>query len=102
MTFRLFTFLLTVLVCLGPQRAFAESKPLELKWNELAGLIAGHRAMVETAEGVTVTGDVIHRAHFSSIDPCGTIARKLGKVDGDGGGGANWTYGGWLYDRAGD
>jgi hypothetical protein len=45
--------------CLVQSTAHAESKPLELKWNELAPLISGHVVQITLPAGVTVRGEVV-------------------------------------------
>jgi hypothetical protein len=39
--------------------SLAESKPMELRWNELAPLIVGHRVEVILTEGPKVRGEII-------------------------------------------
>lgn len=51
-------FLITLL-CVGQKGALAESKPLEVKWSELATLIGGHRVALELTDGLTVKGEVV-------------------------------------------
>ena len=48
-----------VVFCLLQTSAQAESKPLELKWNELAPLISGHVVQVTLPAGETVRGEVV-------------------------------------------
>jgi len=50
-------FLITLL-CVGQKGALAESKPLELKWNELAPMIGGHHVALVLTDGTTVKGEV--------------------------------------------
>jgi hypothetical protein len=45
--------------CMGPSSAVAASNPLEVKWNELAALIAGHRVELVLLEGRQVRGEAI-------------------------------------------
>jgi hypothetical protein len=49
-------FLLTCL-CACQTSVMAESKPLELKWTELAPMISGHRVELVLNEGTTVSGE---------------------------------------------
>ena len=51
-------FLLTCL-CAVPTSAMADSKPLELKWTELAPMIGGHRVELVLSEGSTVIGEAV-------------------------------------------
>jgi hypothetical protein len=37
----------------------AESKPLELKWNELSSMIAGHQVELTLPEGATIRGEAV-------------------------------------------
>lgn len=50
---------LLIVLLLGQSGAIAASKPLELKWNELAPLISGHIVQLDLSEGVTVTGEAV-------------------------------------------
>jgi len=47
------------LMLLSQTGSLAESKPMELKWNELAPLIVGHRVEVILTEGPKVKGEII-------------------------------------------
>jgi hypothetical protein len=49
---------LVALLCVGQKAARAESKPLEVKWSELAALIGGHHVVLELTDGVIVKGEV--------------------------------------------
>lgn len=51
--------ILIFVLSIVPQGAFAESKPLEVKWNELPALIGGHRVALELTNGVTVKGEAV-------------------------------------------
>jgi hypothetical protein len=59
MTKQLQVLLLIALLCSTPQGARAESKPLEMKWGELAALIGGHHAALLLTDGTTVKGEVV-------------------------------------------
>jgi hypothetical protein len=50
-----------VLACLGAGQiiAMADSKPLELRWTELAPMISGHRVELVLSEGSTVIGEAV-------------------------------------------
>ena len=50
---------LIALLCAGPQGLLAESKPLEMKWNELAPLIVGHRVALMLTDGAIVKGEAV-------------------------------------------
>ncbi|MEO5926986.1 MAG: hypothetical protein ABIR70_24435 [Bryobacteraceae bacterium] len=50
---------LLTLVCLGQQSMLAESKPLEMRWNELAPLISGQRVEMVMNDGAKVKGEVV-------------------------------------------
>jgi hypothetical protein len=50
---------LLTLLCVGQQAALADSKPLELRWTELAPLIGGQRVEVLLNDGLKVKGEVI-------------------------------------------
>jgi len=43
----------------SPGIAPAQTKPLEMKWNELAPLVGGHRVAVLPNEGTSVKGEVV-------------------------------------------
>lgn len=51
--------LLVALLCLGQSTLLADSKPLELKWTELAPMIASHNIEVELSGGGKVSGEAI-------------------------------------------
>lgn len=51
--------LLLALVLTGQQAVLADSKPLEMRWNELAPLISGQRVEVILNDGAKVKGEVI-------------------------------------------
>ena len=55
--FRLVAML--ALLCAGQQAGMGESKPLEMRWNELAPLIGGQRVEVLLNDGIKVKGEVI-------------------------------------------
>ena len=40
--------------------AFSQPKPLELKWNELAGTIVGHQVVLTLPDGVRVRGEAAY------------------------------------------
>jgi len=50
---------LLTLLCVAQQAVLAESKPLEMHWNELAPLIAGQHVSLVLNDGITVKGEVI-------------------------------------------
>jgi hypothetical protein len=50
---------LTVLLLAGPGGAFAQTRPLEMKWSELSPLIGGHRVAVLLNDGISVKGEVV-------------------------------------------
>jgi len=50
--------LLLILICLHPG-AMAASKPLELRWNEIAPLISGHSVEIDLSDGATVKGEAV-------------------------------------------
>jgi hypothetical protein len=50
---------LLLLLCFAPQTVLAESKPLELRWTELAPLIGGQRVEVLLNDGLKIKGEVI-------------------------------------------
>lgn len=47
-----------VLLCMGPSLR-AETKPLEMRWSELAPLISGQRVEVIQNDGLKVKGEVV-------------------------------------------
>jgi len=49
---------LPVLLCLVQASVQGETKPLELKWGELAPTVQGHRVELTLTGGTRVTGDV--------------------------------------------
>ncbi len=53
-----FAFLLALL-CAGQSNAFSESKPLELKWNELGSMIVGQRVELMLADGTDIKGEAV-------------------------------------------
>jgi hypothetical protein len=59
MTSRTPVILLLVPLLVVQSSAFAASTPLELKWNELAPLVAGHTVEVTLPAGATVKGEVV-------------------------------------------
>ena len=50
---------LIVGLCVAQQSAVAQSKPLELKWNELASMIVGHHVEVSLPGNGSVSGEAI-------------------------------------------
>ena len=52
-------FSIVLLLLVGQTAGLAESKPLELKWNELAGVLGGQRLEVVLAGGKSVRGEGI-------------------------------------------
>jgi hypothetical protein len=50
---------LLALVCTVQSVGFCDSKPLELKWNELAGIIAGHNVELTLADGGSLRGEAV-------------------------------------------
>jgi hypothetical protein len=48
-----------VVWCMGHAALSAESKPLELKWTELASMIASHRVDLALSDGGIVSGEAI-------------------------------------------
>ena len=50
---------LIVVLCVAQESAVAQSKPLELKWNELASMIVGHHVEVSLPGNGTVSGEAI-------------------------------------------
>ena len=48
-----------VLLCAGQTGGWADSKPLELKWTELAPLIQGRRVELTLAQGTKIKGEAI-------------------------------------------
>lgn len=59
MTDKIRAIALLTLLCMGHQSVMAESKPLEMHWNELAPLIGGQRVTLLLSDGVTVKGEVV-------------------------------------------
>ncbi len=53
------TFFLLAGLCFAQTTAWTQSKPLELKWNELASMIVGHHVEVSLAEHGTVQGEAV-------------------------------------------
>jgi hypothetical protein len=53
------TCLLLAGFCVAQQTVLAQSKPLELKWNELASMIAGHHVEILLAGSGTVRGEAV-------------------------------------------
>jgi hypothetical protein len=51
--------ILGILLCLWCANASAESKPLELKWNELASMIIGHVVQMALPDGTIIKGEAI-------------------------------------------
>jgi hypothetical protein len=51
--------LLVALLLVGQTSAFAEAKPLEMKWNELAPMIGTHRVGLILTDGLIVKGEVV-------------------------------------------
>ena len=45
-------------VC-GSERCSAQSKPLEMRWNELAPMIGGHHLVAMLTDGISIRGEVI-------------------------------------------
>src|ERR1700682_1457638 len=50
---------LLVALCLGPISATAESRPVELKWTEVAPLVTGNHVDVTLHDGTKVAGEVV-------------------------------------------
>jgi hypothetical protein len=50
---------LIILLFAGQKNAPAESKPLEMKWNELAPMIVGRRVALILTDSTTVKGEVV-------------------------------------------
>ena len=59
MTLKYRAVLSILLLCAGQTAGLAESKPLELKWTELAPMIAGQRVELALTQGSKVKGDVV-------------------------------------------
>jgi hypothetical protein len=53
------TWLLLAGLCVAQESGMAQSKPLELKWNELASMITGHHVEVSLAGNATVYGEAV-------------------------------------------
>ena len=53
------TCLLLAGLCVALESGMAQSKPLELKWNELSSIIAGHRVEISLAGNATVQGEAV-------------------------------------------
>jgi hypothetical protein len=56
---RRWSTLLLVFCLLAEVAPAAQSKPLELKWNELSSMIAGHRVELTLPEGATIQGEAV-------------------------------------------
>jgi len=59
MTSRFQAAILAALLFTGPIHGLAASKPLELKWGELAPLIVGNRVELALTDGVRVGGEAV-------------------------------------------
>ena len=46
-------------LCIGQTFALAESKPLELKWEEVALIVANHQVELTLTDGVKISGEAI-------------------------------------------
>ena len=46
-------------LCFAQKSGMAQAKPLELKWSELASMIAGHRVELALAGNTTVQGEAV-------------------------------------------
>lgn len=53
------TWFLLAGLCFAQTSALAQSKPLELKWNELASMIIGHHVEVSLVGNATVQGEAV-------------------------------------------
>jgi hypothetical protein len=56
---RRWSALLLVFCLVAEVAPAAQSKPLELKWNELSSMIAGHRVELTLPEGATIQGEAV-------------------------------------------
>jgi hypothetical protein len=59
MTSRFQAFVLAALLLAGQGYGLAASNPLELKWGELAPIIAGHRVELTLTDGIQVKGEAV-------------------------------------------
>jgi hypothetical protein len=59
MTSKLQAAILAALLLASQTSGLAESKPLELKWGELAPMIVGHRVELTLTEGGKVKGEAV-------------------------------------------
>jgi len=59
MTIKRRSLFMLFLLCLRPTPLSAESKPLELRWTELAPMVAGHSVELNLADSGTVNGEAI-------------------------------------------
>ncbi len=73
---------LIALLGLGQKGARAESKPLEMKWNELAPMIGGHRAALVLTDGATVKGEVVAVREDSILMDVSSAVRGYTKGSG--------------------
>jgi len=48
-----------LLLCAGERSSLAESKPLELKWTELAPIIQGQRVELALKQGLKIKGEAV-------------------------------------------
>jgi hypothetical protein len=107
MTDRIRAVFLIILLFAGQKNAPAESKPLEMKWNELAPMIVGHRVALILTDSTTVKGYAkgsgsIPRSSLALIDlerRRGAWGRTMGTVIGVLGG---MTLGGYVAAKRAD
>jgi hypothetical protein len=52
-------FLILGAICALQGVALCESKAVELRWNELSGMVAGHNVVVTLRDGATVSGEAM-------------------------------------------
>ncbi len=77
MTLKYGALFLLVSLCAVQTCALAESKPLELKWSELAPMIGGHHVEIGLNEGTTVRGEAVAvREETLLVDVSGSSGTK--------------------------
>lgn len=52
-------FAIVIVLCAAQGIALCESKPVELRWNELSSMIAGQKVQVVLRDGGTVSGEAM-------------------------------------------
>jgi len=74
---------LLTLLCWGAPSVLAESKPVEMRWNELAPLISGQRAELILNDGIKVKGEVIAVREDSILLDVSSATKQFTKGNGN-------------------